>query len=91
MISPDLMYKKIVQTIEGSKLRLKIERKPINNVEFTSILEKKIKVLFLLCHGDTEREKPYRNYFCFEDTEDPTLMDKYDEEKLRNSLKKVKI
>jgi hypothetical protein len=91
MLAPDLMYDNILRTAQHSGLRLAIERKPINFKEFQKILNKKIKVLFLLCHGDAKRQPPYDNFFCFEDVLDPTVMDEFYEERLRNLIKSSKI
>jgi hypothetical protein len=70
-------------------LRLTIERKPINFKEFQKVLNKKLKVLFLLCHGDAKRKPPYDNFFCLEDANDPTVMDEFNEERLRNLKCKI--
>ena len=92
MLAPDLMYDNILRTAQNSGLRLTIERKPINYKEFQKILKKKIKVLFLLCHGDAKKKRYSDNcFFCLEDVDDPTVLDEFYEERLRTIIKGLKI
>ncbi len=45
-----------------------------------------IKILFILCHGDIDDDKPDASWFCLEDEEDPSMIDYFNEARLKGLL-----
>ena len=88
MLQPDLMYDQIVSTVNQFNLKLIIKRVPLNYIELQKILTQKIKVFFILCHGETKKNvKPQTSNFCLEKKDQPTVLDEFDEERLKELIR----
>jgi len=88
MLQPDLMYDKILHQIYKSQIGLTIKRTPLNYKELQGILLSNIKIFFILCHGE-ERKVGGNSItsFCLEKEGEPTELDEFDEERLKELLR----
>ena len=77
MLQADIMYDQIVQTVNKTEKRLTIKRVPLNYIELQKILTQKVKVFFMLCHGENKNDGkfPPESYFALENKDEPTLLD----------------
>ena len=67
---------------------LKIEIQPLTYLSFASILDKKPRILFILCHGDIQKVKGKikDTYLCFEHKDHPGALDEYNINRLVSQL-----
>lgn len=79
MLQADIMYDKILQTINKKGKQLTMKRVPLNYIELKNILTQKVKVFFMMCHGKKNKGK---EFFALEDKKEPYLLDQVDEERL---------
>lgn len=82
-LQPDLMYDQIMQRVRESQLKLTVKKTPLNKEILRKLLVLPIKILFILCHGDIDDDKPDASWFCLEDEEDPSMIDYFDEARLK--------
>ena len=86
-LQPDLMYDQIMHRVRESQLKLTVKKTPLKKEILLKLLVEPIKILFILCHGDIDDDKPEASFFCLEDEEDPSMIDYFDEARLKMLLR----
>jgi hypothetical protein len=85
-LQPDLMYDLIMHKVRESQLKLTVKKTPLNKKILLKLLEQPIKILFILCHGDIDDDKQDASWFCLEDEDDPSMIDYFNEARLKGLL-----
>jgi hypothetical protein len=86
------MYDKILKKVWDSHLCLTIRKTPLNKNILQQLLTQPIKILFILCHGEISVvDKTEHSWFCLEDEDDPSVIDRFDEKRLAQILKGARI
>ena len=92
IIQPDEMFDSICKAVKQMNKKLTIHKQILNYQTFDSILCRNPRILIIMCHGQLVRDKSGNEncHFCFENEEQPYLIDKYDEERLLDMIKSNK-
>jgi hypothetical protein len=73
LLSGEMMFRKIVDTASRTNISLHMVQDFLNSKNLNEVMKQTVpKVLFIVCHGGFEATK---SFFCFEDSNSPTLVD----------------